>query len=121
MKRLFFFGCSNDRKGHYWFAENERSISDYQVVGPLGVKKELIERLDNTFTPASGKQGIYKVSSVPPVMIISWADYTVDQRGNSNSNIVGIGYFGSHEMLEDAQKQFPNFMARQTILEPEKS
>jgi hypothetical protein len=120
MKHLFFFGCSNNEKGHYWFAPGEGLASDEMVRRSLNIRMELVRSIDNRFLPVDSKQGVYKVSSVPPVIIISWADYTVDSRPGSNSTLVGRGYFGSYEMLEDAQRLFPNFMSRQTILEPEK-
>lgn len=123
MKKLFFFGCGNNGPGHYWYESQPsgpRHVADYFVRSELGASAQLIKVIDGTFCPAGDQvQGIYKVSMVHPIMIISWWDRTIDSRPGSNSNLVGVGYFGSHEMLEDAKIKFPSFMDRQLKLEAE--
>jgi hypothetical protein len=65
------------------------------------------------------KQGIYRVTLTGQVRILSWWDRTGDPRGQSNSNLLGYGFSDHREMIEQAKKQFPKIMARQTTLEPE--
>jgi hypothetical protein len=123
MKHLFFFGCGNLQKGHYLFNEDDRHIrNEERMCKELGINVALLTRsIDSQFCPvlANQNQGIYKVSIVPPMMIMSWWDRTGDPRPGSNSNLIGVGYTNPIEIIEDARKQFPKTMGRQPKLEPE--
>ncbi len=79
-----------------------------------GINKHVMEIIDGTFAPGTTKkQGLYLVSHVPPVMIVSWWDYSVDKRPRSNSNLIGMGFSNAEEMIDEAMQIFPEIMNRQ--------
>jgi len=102
--------------GHYWFGTKNA----HSIIGSVpGLNKNLDGAIDSTFAPGSTtEQGLYQVSIVPPVMIISWWDRSVDRRHGSNSNFVGYGYLSAEDMLKDAETKFPWVLNRQPKLVP---
>ncbi len=115
MKKLLYFGCIKDA-GHYlWETQNSR-IYSFNIKIP-GLNKRVLEHLDSVFTPPDWKPG-YLISIVPPVMIVSWWDNSVDKRPGSNSAFIGYGYKSAEQILDDAVKLFPSVMSRQERPKP---
>lgn len=120
MKKLLYFGCIRE-KGHYLFSgdspgcniANRSSLE--RLVGIAGVTDSFLHTIDGTYVPFDTRQGAYKVSTVPPFLIVAWNDYTIDTRPGSNSVFLGIGYASDVEMINDAINHFPSVMKRQTV------
>jgi hypothetical protein len=119
MKKLLYFGCGNREKGHYLFENDDSHASDDRIANAYGINKNLIRCLDGTFAPAGPEvQGLYQLSLIATtkvglMKIIGWWDRSVDNRGQSNSALIGIGYIDAEEMIDDAYLQFPKTMGRQ--------
>jgi len=114
MKKLYYFGCIGN-KGHYLWESNNSSC--YKLTDIPGLNLDLIKVLDGAFTPGNTReQGVYLISKVPPITIVSWWDYTIDQRTGSNSNLIAYGYSNVNEILNDAKVKFPSVMNRQLKL-----
>lgn len=121
MKKLFFFGCGNNQKGHYLFEGDDRSIGNIdQVSDRYGINNGILRgSIDSRFAPAGNEeQGIYLLSflgttKVGFIKIVAWWDRTGDSRPQSNSALIGIGYADAEEMIDDAILLFPKTMARQ--------
>lgn len=107
-KILLFFGCENVT-GHYWSGGSFRDIP--------GLTREIEYKIDTTFAPRNTReQGHYQVCTLPPVLIVSWWDYTIDSRPGSNSNLIAYGYDNVEEIFKDAKIKFPSVMNRQPVL-----
>lgn len=108
MKKLFYFGCIG-QKGHYLFGGSER-----EAAKALHLSDAFIRSIDGKFTPTeTTEQGLYRLSVIGICQIVSWHDYSVDQRPGSNSILLGIGFNDAEEMLSEAEKLFPEVMKRQ--------
>lgn len=124
IKKIYYFGCIN-QVGHYLWSSPTSSPSSHNVRIP-GLHADFMKYLDSIFTPPVGTaEGIYKLSVIPPVIIIAWNDYSVDSRPASNSTFVFCGYTGSEIdpvlLLQDAAVAFPDVIKRQRQpLTPEK-
>lgn len=121
-KVLLYFGCMRD-KGHYLF-ESERSGSLMQDRLPSNIiipnfNKRVLFGIDSTYCPMDGvnyaPEGYYNECVIPPLRILAWWDYSVDQRPGSNSNLIGYGYESAEEILLAADIIFPSVMKRQKI------
>lgn len=115
-KYLFYFGCV-DRPGHYLFDSDgnfARSYRHERFKYP-GFNNNLLNpfHLDGVFTPGHQRSGEYVVSTVPPALIVSWHDRSVDSRPGSHSTFIGFGYANAEELLDDACLQFKQVMTRQ--------
>lgn len=107
-KVLLYFGCDKV-PGHYLIGGSESSI--------FGINREVIRGIDKLFALGNTReQGHYQVSTVPPVIIVSWWDYTIDSRPGSNSNLIGYGYDNVEDIFKDAKIKFPSVMNRQPVL-----
>jgi len=119
MKRLLYFGCGNREKGHYLFSGDDCHESDDRVANAYGINKNLLRSIDGRFAPAGPEvTGIYQLhliatTKVGLIKILGWWDRSVDDRGQSNSNLIGIGYSDADEMIDDAYLLFPKTMSRQ--------
>lgn len=116
-KKLIYFGCGNRSKGHYLVEREDsqslRSMDAARLLG-TGRNEAIFNMIDGTFAPSNTtKQGLYQVNVIPPLMIVSWWDYTGDERGASNSNLIGTGFGTAEEMIDAAITLFPKTMARQ--------
>lgn len=109
MKTLEYFGCIGKSAGHYW-ANNERRVEIN-----LNLPNSFVRSIDGLFVPTTktNKPYLYQESNVGNVRIVSWIDYSVDERPGSHSTICGIGYSSAEEMIDDAIVKFPNEMKRQ--------
>ncbi len=113
MKKLLYFGCIRV-VGHSLFDGDGNSINGRgHLLGFTDVNTDILERLDGTFAPKSTEMGKYNDCIVPPLRIVAWWDYSLDKRGNSNSNLIGYGYSSAEEMIDDAYKRYPSVMNRQ--------
>lgn len=111
-KPLIFFGVTGTSAGHY-FAGEGGPYSDGNARLFHGLNRHVLAAIDGTFAPGNTReQGLYQVSIVPPVMIVSWWDYTVDSRPGSNANLVGMGFADAEEIIDAAYKKFPHIMGR---------
>lgn len=121
MNLLLYFGCLF-RPGHYLFlSENGTTIQNASSLERFcGIRGQVTDRfiqcIDGLFTPVRTGQGIYKISHVPPFLIVAWHDYTVDKRPGSNSALLGVGFTHAEEMFAAARLKFPSVMARQMQL-----
>lgn len=119
-KKLIFFGRNCSTNGHFLYENDGYSLRDgdaERIMDMPGCR--LFGFLDGLFCPYdTTEQGRYKVNSVPPLLIVSWWDYTGDSRPGSNSNLIGRGFESGEEMIKAAFNQFPKIMGRQKKLEP---
>lgn len=123
-QKLIYFGCGNRSKGHY-LVEREDSCSmramDAARLFGTGRNETIFGMIDGTFAPSdTTMQGKYQVNIVPPLMIVSWWDYTGDERSGSNSNLIGTGFASAEEIIDAAVKKFPVTMRRQPRPTPNK-
>ncbi len=110
-KKLLYFGCIGGKEHYLW--------PQFETIKIPGINSHLLQSLDGTFTPGNtNTQGLYQVSIVPPVMIVSWHDYSVDSRPGSHSTFIGYGYLSAQEIIEAAKKLFPDVMSRQPEPKP---
>ena len=118
-KKLYYFGClSKTQKGHYLYrSEGSSHGSEREAVAVIpNLSESLLKALDTTFAPnVNGyqKEGLYNDCVVPPVRIVAWWDRSADDRGNSNSALMGYGYDNAEQMIDDACIKFPSVMGRQ--------
>lgn len=115
-KQIYYFGCIRS-VGHYLWTSEQNQTYSHTVKIP-GISSNLFGCLDGIFAPPTNiAEGVYKVSSVPPLIIIGWNDRSVDARPASNSTFVFYGYdlgaFAPEQLLEDAAKKFPGVFSRQ--------
>lgn len=119
MKRILYFGCGRDKGHFFWMSEWHSAMNRDALQRATGldtVTENFLRAFDGTFTPMITAQGAYKLSSVPPFLIVAWHDYTVDTRPGSNSALLAVGYGGSaEEVIQDAPNWFPSVMRRQTV------
>lgn len=117
MKQMLYFGCVRD-KGHYlYFGENFRIHSSSVLMEYSGLKsitQRFVECIDGVYLPLIGAQGVYRISQVPPFLIVAWNDRTVDGRPGSNSALLAVGYTAANEIIADAVNHYPSVMNRQT-------
>jgi hypothetical protein len=113
MKKLLYFGCMS-RTGHFLYdQDNGHSVSGREHLLMPETNYGILKCIDANFTPKKLKSGIYKESIIPPIRIVGWWDYSVDDRSGSNSNLIGVGYHSAEQMIDDAYKIFPTVMNRQ--------
>lgn len=111
-KKLIYFGCIGS-KGHFFFGAKGRQ-GDAAFSEFPGLSRTVFRFIDGAFTPGFTRdQGLYQINIVPPVMIVAWWDYTVDDRPGSNSNLIGMGYESAEEMIDAAYELYPSVMSRQ--------
>lgn len=108
-KKLIYFGCIGTI-GHHLYGKD---VTGSHRVNIPNLNPEVIKFIDGTFTPANRTEGIYNESIVPPVRIVAWWDYSVDNRQGSNSVLIGYGYDSAEEMIDAAYQIFPGVMKRQ--------
>jgi hypothetical protein len=120
MKKLFFFGCGNNQKGHYLFESDDRMNGHTdQISDRYGINRRILGGvIDSSFAPAgTDEQSKYQLSYICTtkadfIKIVSWWDRTGDSRPGSNSSLIGIGYSSAEEMIDDAYVYFPMTMGR---------
>jgi hypothetical protein len=77
------------------------------------LQRILLHMIDGGFAPAdSSIEGLYQVSTIGPVMIVSWRDYSVYTRPSTIATIVGTGFGNPEEMIDAAFAKFPIIMGR---------
>lgn len=114
-KSLVFFGCNCQQKGHYFYENDGYRLREIDVQHLFDLRHPVFATIDGVFAPFNTrKAGIYQINSVPPLLIVSWWDYTGDERPGSNSSLIGRGFKDAEEMIDDAIKQFPKIMGRQS-------
>lgn len=119
MKKLLYFGCGNNQKGHYLMDGDDSHVNEDRISDSYGINRNLLRSIDGRFAPAGPEaQGLYQLSLIATtraglIKIIGWWDRSVDDRGQSNSALIGIGYADAEEMIDDAYLQFPKTMGRQ--------
>ena len=112
MKQLFYFGCwSKKRNGHFLYNSHGDRVRVDDVKIP-GLNKSILNVLDGTLCPFDITEGKYNCVYIYPIIILSWWDYSGDNRGGSNSSLISYGY-DSHEIIDVAYKLFPEQMNRQ--------
>lgn len=105
--KVYFFGCYRDG-GHYYFdPETEQSIGRREAPGPWGllIDGRLAPPNDSTANKAI-------VTHKDGWTALSFWDYTIDSRGNSNANFLTRGEYDFAEMIELATEQWPQIMQR---------
>jgi hypothetical protein len=113
LKKLYYFGCLKVA-GHFLYENSSgHEVSARRIDIPGFEINQRLDVPDGIFPPGSKVQGKYLESLVPPLRIVAWWDYTGDERGGSNSNLIGFNYRNAEEMLDDAIKLFPTVMKRQ--------
>lgn len=110
-KKLLYFGCIG-QVGHYLFWGNSSVYERRPDLIP-GLNHRVLGSMDATFCPVDLTEGKYQVSVVPPVIIVSWWDNSVDKRPGSNSNLIGYGYVNAEEIIQAAWQIYPQVMGRQ--------
>lgn len=122
MKKLYFFGCGNNQKGHYLFESDDRSTGHTDPISDrYGINRRILGgMIDSSFAPANNEEQFkYQLSYVGTtkvdfIKIVSWWDRTGDSRPGSNSSLIGIGYASAEDMVDDAYAIFPKTMGRMT-------
>ncbi len=129
MKVLLYFGCIRDgygSEGHYlWGAHTSPPVRMYFKTGGdrefngKMVPARFWECIDGVYAPGGGVQGMYRVSQVPPFVIIAWHDRTGDMRPGSNSALIAAGYGYDSEIIKAGKMHFPMVFSRQPEIYPE--
>jgi hypothetical protein len=130
---ILYFGCLG-QSGHYLFqpevdpSRHTRTIHDGDCAR-FHLSHALYRALDTAFCPPVGTLGRYMVSCVPPWVIVSWWDNSVDRRPGSHSTFLFRTPFESLEVtipeiintesaLIRASKVFPEVFTRQDWPKP---
>ena len=105
---VYYFGCLDDRGGHFaWEAEGRVSRTN-----PM---RDLIQRTDGLFPPLGlEEEGIICCHFVHGFTVVAWWDRSIDTRGQSNSAFWIQGEHTASEALEIARKGFPGVFGRLT-------
>lgn len=115
-KTLLYFGCIG-RTGHHLWVDEYTTVNEYNQIQLLGFKlpkPEIWPSIDCGYTPkGTVAQGAAKQTIVDQFHIISWHDYTVDKRANSNSAFIGVGYESCSDILLAGAAKFPSVVAGQ--------
>lgn len=125
MKKLLYFGCGNNQKGHYIFEGDDQHARERVIAAQYGINESILTgSIDSRFAPAGDQvQSIYLMhliatTKVGFVKIVAWWDRSVDSRPGSNSALIGIGYVDAEQMIDDAYLLFPKTMGRQPRPKP---
>jgi hypothetical protein len=103
----FYFGCG-ERAGHHLWVEGERPESAYGMA-----YRDWRNMSDGLFPPRrTSKQGAAALHFVHGYTVLSFWDYTVDSRPQSNSTFFLPGRMNFDTALAEAQKRFPWVFAR---------
>lgn len=113
MKKLLYYGCIRE-KGHNLFDTDGYSTAPRESLFPVKFNLQILKVIDGSFCPCNPMSQRYNECIVPPLRIVAWWDYSIDQRPGSNSNLIGYGYESAEEMIDDAFNIFPSVMKRQT-------
>lgn len=107
---ILFFGVGpKDRAGHYW--HGPRGVRPFDHTHPVPERMRMA--IDGTFAPgdsrASGRAVLHHVHGLT---VVSFWDYSADDRGGCNGNFVVPGALSFEEVMSRAHEHFAGLLER---------
>lgn len=108
-KHMLLFGCGDDA-GHFLHQPAERPRTDYAAMKRL---PGLISKsIDGGFPPQNHRREFVPQRTFMRIgtdgwTVLAWWDYSVDERGGSNTVLIWQGHHSIAEMLQVGKAAFP--------------
>jgi hypothetical protein len=105
----FYFGCKNNKVGHYLHNETLRAI--HSNIFPKDFPTD-VGVLDGGLLPLKQPEieGRASIVHINGWTIMSFWDKSVDKRGKSNCAFLFRGHYTFNEVCEMARERFPSIM-----------
>lgn len=111
MSEIYYFGCANDRGGHYWWGEGWLQHREPAFASRRGYDGFPVDGI----YPPPGKEIQCKATMhfVHGFTVLAWWDRSVDKRGACNSSLWVQGRATFGQILERGREAFPGLLERQ--------
>jgi hypothetical protein len=110
---FYYFGCWGREAGHYLrSADGAYGLADRRRVADIVYTNPWKTNIDGGLCPGSRKQGDALLHHKDGWTAVAYWDNSVDERPGSNSVFLSDQNLGFNEMIELAEKYFPEVFAR---------